>query len=96
MKFLKQYKNMILLAVAIVLIIGIIAMDPLGMIAKRRHERAEIRNRIAIEEAETAKRIALIQAEREAELIRIHQGLGSVSAGDNYKPQIYNSAGDGE
>ncbi len=96
MKVLKQYKNMILLAVAIVLIISIIAMDPLGMIEKRRHERAEIRNRIAIEEAETAKRIALIQAEREAELIRIHQGLGSVSAGDNGEPQTSEFAGDDE
>lgn len=68
---LKQYKNLILLAIAVVLVIGIIAADPLGFVTERRHQRAIIQNEIAVEKAETEKRIAIIKAETDAELERI-------------------------
>ena len=82
MKLLKRYKNLILLVAAIIVAICIIASDPLGTAVKHRHEREAIRNRIAIEQAETEKRIAIIKAEKEAELIRIHQSLGNVETED--------------
>ena len=82
MKILKQYKNLIALVAAVILVIGIIASDPLGIIAKRKYERAAIRNQIAIEQAQTQKRITVIRAEQEAEMIRIYQSLGDVDAED--------------
>ena len=79
LKVIKQYKNLIALIIAVVLIIAVIASDPLGCMARRRHERAAIRNQIAIEQAETDKRLAVIKAEKEAEIIRVYQGFGNVS-----------------
>ena len=68
---IKQYKNLILLAIAVILVIGIIAADPIGLLTERRHQRAIIQNEIAVEKAETEKRIAIIKAETDAELERI-------------------------
>ena len=70
----KQYKNLILIAVAILLIIGIITSDPLGYVAERRHQRALIQNQIAVEKAEAEKQIAIIRAQTDAELERIRNG----------------------
>ena len=81
-QILKQYRNLIGLVTVTILIIIVLASDPLGMVVKRRQERAAVWNQIAIEKAETEKRIAIIQAEQEAELIRIHQGLCDVTAED--------------
>ena len=82
MKLLKQYKNLILLVTAIIVVICIIASDPIGTAVKHRYEREAVKNQTAIEKAETEKRIAIIKAEQEAELIRIHQSLGNVDAED--------------
>ena len=71
----KQYKNLILLAVAVLLVIGIIAADPLGFCAQRAHDRAAIHNQMAIEKAEAEKQIAIIKAQTDAELERISMGL---------------------
>lgn len=71
---IKQYKNLILVAVAILLIIGVIASDPLGYMAGRRHQRALIQNQIAVEKAEAEKQIAIIRAQTDAELERIRNG----------------------
>ena len=73
MEKLKQYKNLILLAAVALLLIGIIAGDPLGYVTERRHQREIIRNQIAIEKAEVEKQIAIIRAETEAELRRIQK-----------------------
>ncbi len=96
MKYLKQYRNLIMVVLGVILVICVIAADPLGIIVKRQQERAQIRNQIAIEEAETAKQIALIQAEQEAELIRIHQGIVSVSAADIEEAQTESLSGDAQ
>ena len=72
---LKQYKNLILLVLAVVFMIILIAADPLGFCAKRAHERAAIRNEMAIEKAEAERQIAIIKAQTDAELERIGQGL---------------------
>ena len=80
MKLLKQYKNLIMLVAVIVLAICVVASDPLGMIAGRKLARERIYNQIAIEEAETEKRIAVIKVEQKAEMIRIYQGIGNAGA----------------
>ena len=74
-KKLKQYKNLILLVLAVVFIIILIASDPLGFCTKRAHERAAIQNEMAIEKAEADRQIAIIKAQTDAELERISQGL---------------------
>ena len=71
----KQYKNLILLVIAVFFLIVLIAADPLGFCAKRAHDRAAIYNQMAVEKAEAEKEIAVIQARTEAELERIRQGL---------------------
>lgn len=71
---IKQYKNLIVLVMGLILVIVITAADPLGFFAERRHQRAAIRNQIAIEKAETEKQIALIKAEKDAGLLRIQRG----------------------
>ena len=72
---LKQYKNLILLATAIILLAALIAADPLGFCAQRAHDRAVIHNQMAVEKAEAEQQIAIIKARTEAELKRIEQGL---------------------
>lgn len=72
---IKQYKNLILLAVAVILLVTLIASDPLGFCAKRAHDRAAIRNQMAIEKAEADKQIAIIKAQTDAELKRIELGF---------------------
>ena len=72
---LKQYKNLILLVLAAVFILILIVADPLGFCAKRAHERAAIRNEMAIEKAEAERQIAIIRAQTDAELERISRGL---------------------
>ncbi len=94
MKILKQYKHLIIVVLGIIVVICVIVSDPFGMIVRRQQERAQIRNRIAIEEAETAKQIALIKAQQEAELIRIHQGIGSVSVEETTEALAESFAGD--
>ena len=72
---IKQYKNLILVALAIILVVGLIAADPLGFVTERRHQRAVIQNQIAVEKAEAEKQIAIIKAQTDAELERIRQSL---------------------
>lgn len=72
--FLKQYKNLILLVTAILLVIALIAADPLGFCTQRAHDRAAIRNQMEIEKAQTEREIAIIKAQTEAELLRIRNG----------------------
>ena len=72
---IKQYKNLILLAAAVILVVTLIAVDPLGFCAQRAHDRAAIRNQMAIEKAEADKQIAIIKAQTDAELKRIEMGL---------------------
>lgn len=72
--FLKQYKNLILLVTAVLLVIALIAADPLGFCTQRAHDRAAIRNQMEIEKAQTEREIAIIQAQTEAELLRIRNG----------------------
>ena len=72
---IKQYKNLLLVALAIILVVGLIAADPLGFVTERRHQRAVIQNQIAVEKAEAEKQIAIIKAQTDAELERIRQGL---------------------
>ena len=74
-KKIKQYKNLILVVGIALLLAVLIAADPLGFCAKRSHDRAAIQNRIAIEEAEAEKKIAIIKAQTDYELKRIGQGL---------------------
>ena len=71
---LKRYKNLILLSAAVILLIALVASDPLGFCAQRAHDRAAIRNQMAIEKAEAEQQIAIIKARTEAELKRIEQG----------------------
>ena len=71
---LKQYKNLILICAAVLLVIGVIAADPLGFMTERRHQRALIHNQIAIERAEAEKQIAIIRAQMDAELKDIEAG----------------------
>lgn len=82
MKLLNQYRNLITLVIVTIIILVTVASDPLGTAVKRKQERAAIRNQIAIEQAEAEKRIAIIKAEQEAEIIRIHQSLGDVDTAD--------------
>lgn len=72
---IKQYKNLILVVGIVLLLIVAIASDPLGFCAQRSHDRAAIRNQIAIEKAEAEKEIAIIKAQTDYELKRIGQGL---------------------
>ena len=74
-KKIKQYKNQILVVGIVLLMVILIAADPLGFCAKRSHERAAIRNQIAVEKAEAEKEIAIIKAQTDYELKRIGQGL---------------------
>ena len=71
---LKQYKNLILLVVAVLLIIALIAADPLGFGTQRAYERAAVRNQMAVEKAKTEQEIAIIQAQTEAALLQIKNG----------------------
>ena len=71
---IKQYKNLILLALAVILLVSLIAADPLGFCAKRAHDRAAIQNQMAIEKAEAERQIAIIKARTEAQLKLIEQG----------------------
>lgn len=71
---MKQYKNLILLSLAVILLTALIASDPLGFCTQRAHNRAAIRNQMAIEKAEADQRIAIIKAQTDAELKRIAQG----------------------
>ena len=73
---MKQYKNLILLALAAISLIILVASDPLGYCTRRAHERAAIRNEMAVEKAEAEKKIAIIKAQTDAQLERIRQGLG--------------------
>ena len=75
---IKQYKNLILVVVAIVLVTLLIAGDPIGLLTERRHQRALIENQIALEKAETEQKIAIIKAQTDAELLRIQSGLPTV------------------
>ena len=72
---LKRYKNLILLSAAVILLIALVASDPLGFCAQRTHDRAAIRNQMAIEKAEADKQIAIIKAQTDAELKRIEMGF---------------------
>ena len=72
---IKQYKNLLLVALAVILVVGLIAADPLGFVTERRHQRAMIQNQIAVEKAEAEKQIAIIKAQTDAELESIRQGL---------------------
>lgn len=72
---IKQYKNLILVVGIAVLMVVLVASDPLGFCAQRSHDRAAIRNQMAIEKAEAEKEIAVIKAQTEYELKRIEQGL---------------------
>ncbi len=72
---IKQYKNLILVVGITLLLVVLIAVDPLGFYAKRSHDRAAIQNQIAIEKAEAEKEIAIIKAQTDYELKRIGQGL---------------------
>ena len=72
---IKQYKNLILVVGIALLLMVLIASDPLGFCAQRSHDRAAIRNQIAIEKAEAEKEIAIIRARTEYELKQIEQGL---------------------
>ena len=71
---IKQYKNLILVVGVALLLVVLIAADPLGFCAKRSHDRAAIQNQIAIEKAEAEKQIAIIKAQTDAELKRIERG----------------------
>ncbi len=70
-RVLKQYKNLILLVTAVILVALLIAADPLGFCTQRAHDRAAIRNQMEIEKAQTEREIAIIQAQTEAEVLRI-------------------------
>ena len=72
---MKQYKNLILLALAAISLIILVASDPLGYCTRRAHERAAIRNEMAIEKAEAEKKISIIKAQTDAQLEQIRQGL---------------------
>ena len=72
---IKQYKNLILVVGIALLLMVLIVSDPLGFCAQRSHDRAAIRNQIAIEKAEAEKEIAIIKAQTDYELKRIGQGL---------------------
>lgn len=72
---LKRYKNLILLSAAVILLIALVASDPLGFCAQRAHDRAAIRNQMAIERAEADKQIAIIKAQTDTELKRIEMGF---------------------
>ena len=71
---IRQYKNLILLSVAVILLVALIASDPLGFCAQRAHDRAAIYNQMAVEKAEAEKQIAIIRAQTDAELERIAKG----------------------
>ena len=74
MSKIKQYKNLIIVAAVAVFLFALLVSDPLGYFARRSHERAAIRNQMAIERAEAEKQIAIIGAQTEAELKRIEKG----------------------
>ena len=71
---IKQFKNLIILLAVIVALLACLLSDPLGYFVARAKYKAQIMNEIAIENAETAKKIAIIKAETEAELLRIKAG----------------------
>ena len=75
MIYLRQYKNLIFLVLGILFLLILFFSDPLGFYAQRAHDRAVIYNKMKIEEAQTAKYIAIIKAEADAELERIRLGL---------------------
>jgi Tfp pilus assembly protein PilX len=88
---IKQYKNLLLVALAIILVVGLIAADPLGFVTERRHQRAVIQNQIAVEKAEAEKQIAIIKAQTDAELERIRQGLEATD-GETETPETETEA----
>lgn len=65
---IRQFQNLILL---LVFILFLVWLDPIVYFVKKSHERAEILNKIRIEQAETERQIALIKARTEAELAEI-------------------------
>ena len=75
LNIVKQYKNLILLVIGIILLAALIVSDPLCFCAKRYQERSAIYNQIAIEKAETERQIAIIEAQKNAEIKRIEIGL---------------------
>ena len=77
---LKQYRNLIMM-VFIIAAVAVIAADPFGVCINRAHERAAIRNQMRIEKVQTECEIAIIQAQTEAELIRLKSG-DSISVSD--------------
>ena len=68
---IKQFQNLILL---LVFILFLVWFDPVVYFVKKSHERAEILNKIRIEQAETERQIVLIKARTEAELAKIRDG----------------------
>ena len=72
---IKQYKNLILVVAFVAVIIAVIVGDPLGYAAERAHNRASIRNRMAIEKAEAEKEIAIIKAQTDAKLKQIELSI---------------------
>ena len=76
---IKQYRNLIILIVAVAIATLLLACDPLGYFAQRAHDRAAVYNQIAVEKAETNKQIAIINAQTEAELKRIAFGYDTES-----------------
>ena len=69
-----QYRHLLLLGIIVIALAVLIASDPLGFCVRRTHDRAAIRNQMAIEKAETEQRIAIIRAQTEAEMKRIASG----------------------
>lgn len=72
-----QYRHLIICILIGVLCFLYLCSDPTGRAAQRKYERAKIENQIEIEKAETNKKLAIIEAEKEAEVLRIKNEAGA-------------------
>lgn len=74
-----QYRHLIICILIGVLCFLYLCSDPSGRAAQRKYERTKIENRIQIEKAQTDKELAIIEAEKEAEVLRIKGGISTES-----------------
>lgn len=73
-KGIVQYRHLIICILVGVLCFLYLCSDPSGRAAQRKYERSKIENQIQIEKAETDKELAIIEAKKEAEVLRIKNG----------------------
>lgn len=76
-RWIKQYRHLLICILVIVLCFLWLCSDPSGRAVQRKYERQKIENQIQIGKAQTEKELAIIEAEKEAEVTRIRSGVAA-------------------